>query len=166
MTDDGLDKTGAIGVAFGKIGVSTPALAIALLAGCGEAPDVPAEPAPTATPAPTPSAPPTTRPHTPIMPDMLAGKAFTITGAEDYVDFVRFESGTRYFETLRGEEVARGDYVLTPDGRLCFLIDDSAASNCWRQVAGEEGSSTIHLKFNASDRRIALIPVDAAEDEG
>lgn len=171
MKGERIGETGTTGVAFRTIGAFAPALAMVSLAGCSEAPDASPEaaptstPAPTPTPTPTPSDTPTARPHTPIMPDMLAGKAFTITGAEEYLDFVRFEDDTRYFETLRGEEVARGDYVLTPDGRLCFLLDDNAGSNCWRQIDGEGPSSTIHLEFNSSDRRIALVPIDTAEGE-
>ncbi len=114
----------------------------------------------------TPALPEATeREHTPIRIEQLSEADFRIAGAESQVDFVRFETEDRYFETLRDEEVARGDYALTPDGRLCFMRDGNGASDCWRQVDAERDADTITLELNHSDLRIKLVPIASAPDD-
>lgn len=140
---------------IGGIVVALGALALGV-AGCDDA----AVPETEETTAALPEA--AEREHTPIRIEQLSEADFRITGAESQVDFVRFETEDRYFETLRDEEVARGDYVLTPDGRLCFMRDGNGGSDCWRQVDAGPGADTITLELNHSDLRIELVPIASA----
>ena len=96
--------------------------------------------------------------HEPIELATLSRREFTIEGVEDQVDYVQFLDDRRFVEKRKGVEMLRGDYSLTPDGRLCFITDGDAGSNCWRQTSSQSDGSLI-LEFNSTTRSIKLTPM-------
>ena len=106
---------------------------------------------------------PEPREHIALEQSQIEGKAFALAGVENQADRVVFEDARRYRDFLRRAEKRTGDYHLTPDGRLCFVIDDNAGANCWRQAKPPSADGTLSLEYNPGGTVISLSPEGSAQ---
>lgn len=104
-------------------------------------------------------------PHTPLEISEIEGRAFQVKAEGSPIDEIRFTDGRTFARFKDGSEVSRGEYVLTPDGRLCLVTDGSADSSCWRRLPGETAGGAIALQVNAQPRDVLLVPLASSAGE-
>ena len=105
-------------------------------------------------------------PHKPLKIEQLAGREFAVQAPGMPYENIVFHDEIRFSRMNRGERVSGGDYVLTPDGRLCMVTDGAAASSCWRQLPEgvPQGSAkgTILLQYNPKGPDVLLTPIPSS----
>ena len=100
-------------------------------------------------------------PHKPLQLEEIEGKRFSVTSEAAPFDEIRFNDHRRFERFLDGKSDSKGEYVLTPDGRLCLVTEKTASSSCWRRLPEPASKGTIQLQYNSGGYDVVLTPLDA-----
>ena len=107
-------------------------------------------------------------PHKPLKIEQLAGREFAVQAPGIPYESIVFHDEIRFSRINRGAHVSGGEYVLTPDGRLCMVSDGAAASSCWRQlpegVPKGSAKGTILLQYNPKGPDVLLTPISSVAE--
>lgn len=105
-------------------------------------------------------------PHSPLAMEEISGKMFELQAEGVSGERIHFIDDRAFVRIRTGSEETRGEYVLTPDGRLCMVPDGSADSSCWRRLPNGPSGGAIALQHNPGPRDVLLLPLDTDAGEG